>query len=83
MVLFLVVDRLMLVRAPTGAVDPGHYSECQPIRYIVSLSQTCRLATDTYLVNDDPSRGPGMPECFLVSDTYRAASTTCLTHLAC
>uniref|UniRef100_A0A3Q2DQ98 Nuclear factor 1 n=1 Tax=Cyprinodon variegatus TaxID=28743 RepID=A0A3Q2DQ98_CYPVA len=27
-------------------------------------------ATDTYLVNDDP-RGPGMPECFLVSDTYR------------
>ncbi|XP_075899904.1 nuclear factor I/Xa isoform X3 [Nelusetta ayraudi] len=29
------------------------------------------MATDTYLVNDDPSRGPGMPECFLVSDTYR------------
>ncbi|XP_053275010.1 nuclear factor 1 X-type isoform X1 [Pleuronectes platessa] len=29
------------------------------------------LATDTYLVNDDPARGPGMPECFLVSDTYR------------
>ncbi|XP_038148391.1 nuclear factor 1 X-type-like isoform X3 [Cyprinodon tularosa] len=28
------------------------------------------MATDTYLVNDDP-RGPGMPECFLVSDTYR------------
>ncbi|XP_041640888.1 nuclear factor 1 X-type-like isoform X5 [Cheilinus undulatus] len=28
-------------------------------------------ATDTYLVNDDPARGPGMPECFLVSDTYR------------
>jgi len=28
-------------------------------------------ATDTYLVNDDPTRGPGMPECFLVSDTYR------------
>nr|XP_057921500.1 nuclear factor 1 X-type-like isoform X3 [Doryrhamphus excisus]XP_057921501.1 nuclear factor 1 X-type-like isoform X3 [Doryrhamphus excisus] len=28
-------------------------------------------ATDTYLVNDDPSRGPGVPECFLVSDTYR------------
>ncbi|XP_062284352.1 nuclear factor 1 X-type-like isoform X2 [Scomber scombrus] len=29
------------------------------------------MATDTYLVNDDPPRGPGMPECFLVSDTYR------------
>ncbi|XP_054636319.1 nuclear factor 1 X-type-like isoform X3 [Dunckerocampus dactyliophorus] len=29
------------------------------------------MATDTYLVNDDPSRGPGVPECFLVSDTYR------------
>uniref|UniRef100_A0A8C5EJV3 Nuclear factor 1 n=1 Tax=Gouania willdenowi TaxID=441366 RepID=A0A8C5EJV3_GOUWI len=29
------------------------------------------MATDTYLVNDDPTRGPGMPECFLVSDTYR------------
>ncbi|TWW58519.1 hypothetical protein D4764_06G0000490 [Takifugu flavidus] len=28
-------------------------------------------ATDTYLVNNDPSRGPGMPECFLVSETYR------------
>lgn len=49
MVLFLVVDRLMLVRAPTGAVDPGHYSECQPIRYIVSLSQTCRLVDFEWL----------------------------------
>ncbi|XP_037553773.1 nuclear factor 1 X-type isoform X1 [Nematolebias whitei] len=29
------------------------------------------MTTDTYLVNDDPTRGPGMPECFLVSDTYR------------
>ncbi|XP_031688606.1 nuclear factor 1 X-type-like isoform X13 [Oncorhynchus nerka] len=29
------------------------------------------MATDTYLVNEDPSRGPGMPECFLVSDSYR------------
>ncbi|XP_062243126.1 nuclear factor 1 X-type-like isoform X4 [Platichthys flesus] len=29
------------------------------------------MATDTYMVNDDPARGPGMPECFLVSDTYR------------
>ncbi|KAJ4944454.1 hypothetical protein JOQ06_012998 [Pogonophryne albipinna] len=47
------------------------------------FSVTVGMATDTYLVNDDPSRGPGMPECFLVSDTYRAASTTCLTHLAC
>ncbi|TNN83657.1 hypothetical protein EYF80_006175 [Liparis tanakae] len=73
----------------------AHYSECRPIGCIVSLPDTCGLAdferlefvsaraTDTYLVNDDPSRGPGMPECFLVSDTYRAASTTCLTHLAC
>ncbi|XP_034150281.1 nuclear factor 1 X-type-like isoform X2 [Esox lucius] len=29
------------------------------------------MATDTYLVNEDPSRAPGMPECFLVSDSYR------------
>ncbi|XP_077460441.1 nuclear factor I/Xa isoform X3 [Stigmatopora argus] len=29
------------------------------------------MATDGYLVNDDPVRGPGVPECFLVSDTYR------------
>ncbi|KAM9817997.1 nuclear factor I/Xa isoform X5 [Syngnathus acus] len=29
------------------------------------------MATDAYLVNDDPVRGPGVPECFLVSDTYR------------
>lgn len=34
-------------------------------------------ATDTYLVNDDPSRGPGMPECFLVSDTYRVLAKKC------
>ncbi|XP_077428073.1 nuclear factor I/Xa isoform X2 [Vanacampus margaritifer] len=29
------------------------------------------MATDAYLVNNDPVRGPGVPECFLVSDTYR------------
>ncbi|XP_061627502.1 nuclear factor 1 X-type-like isoform X3 [Phyllopteryx taeniolatus] len=29
------------------------------------------MATDAYLVNDDSVRGPGVPECFLVSDTYR------------
>lgn len=28
----------------TGAVDPGHYSDCRPIRCIVSLSDTCGLA---------------------------------------
>lgn len=28
-------------------------------------------ATETFLVNEDPSRGPGMPECFVVSDSYR------------
>ncbi|XP_036445635.1 nuclear factor I/Xb isoform X12 [Colossoma macropomum] len=29
------------------------------------------MATETFLVNEDPSRGPGMPECFVVSDSYR------------
>ncbi|XP_060749224.1 nuclear factor I/Xb isoform X7 [Tachysurus vachellii] len=28
-------------------------------------------ATESFLVNEDPSRGPGMPECFVVSDSYR------------
>uniref|UniRef100_A0A668AC61 Nuclear factor 1 n=1 Tax=Myripristis murdjan TaxID=586833 RepID=A0A668AC61_9TELE len=28
-------------------------------------------ATETFLLNEDPSRGPGMPECFVVSDSYR------------
>uniref|UniRef100_A0A8C5DQP0 Nuclear factor 1 n=1 Tax=Gouania willdenowi TaxID=441366 RepID=A0A8C5DQP0_GOUWI len=29
------------------------------------------MATETYLLNEEPSRGPGMPECFVVSDSYR------------
>ncbi|XP_035856103.1 nuclear factor 1 X-type-like isoform X5 [Sander lucioperca] len=40
---------------------------CQSAGTLLLVQQ----ATDTYLVNDDPSRGQGMPECFLVSDTYR------------
>lgn len=28
----------------TGVVDPGHYSACQPIRGVISLSDTCGLA---------------------------------------
>ncbi|XP_037620380.1 nuclear factor 1 X-type-like isoform X18 [Sebastes umbrosus] len=44
---------------PVSCARAGHSSPLQ------------RPATDTYLVNDDPARGPGMPECFLVSDTYR------------
>ncbi|TMS14919.1 Nuclear factor 1 X-type, partial [Larimichthys crocea] len=28
-------------------------------------------ATETFLLNEEPSRGPGMPECFVVSDSYR------------
>uniref|UniRef100_A0A671T9E6 Nuclear factor I X n=1 Tax=Sinocyclocheilus anshuiensis TaxID=1608454 RepID=A0A671T9E6_9TELE len=28
-------------------------------------------ATEPFLVNEDPSRGPGIPECFVVSDSYR------------
>ncbi|XP_049925307.1 nuclear factor 1 X-type isoform X6 [Epinephelus moara] len=30
-----------------------------------------RQATETFLLNEEPSRGPGMPECFVVSDSYR------------
>ncbi|XP_042575552.1 nuclear factor I/Xb isoform X8 [Cyprinus carpio] len=29
------------------------------------------MATEPFLVNEDPSRGPGIPECFVVSDSYR------------
>uniref|UniRef100_A0A672GC76 Nuclear factor 1 n=1 Tax=Salarias fasciatus TaxID=181472 RepID=A0A672GC76_SALFA len=28
-------------------------------------------ATETFLLNEEPTRGPGMPECFVVSDSYR------------
>nr|XP_023666374.1 nuclear factor 1 X-type isoform X9 [Paramormyrops kingsleyae] len=28
-------------------------------------------ASETFMVNEDPSRGPGLPECFVVSDSYR------------
>ncbi|RXN25103.1 nuclear factor 1 X-type [Labeo rohita] len=31
-------------------------------------------ATEPFLVNEDPSRGPGIPECFVVSDSYRSLS---------
>ncbi|XP_067278476.1 nuclear factor I/Xb isoform X4 [Pseudorasbora parva] len=29
------------------------------------------MASEPFLVNEDPSRGPGIPECFVVSDSYR------------
>ncbi|XP_051570119.1 nuclear factor 1 X-type-like isoform X5 [Myxocyprinus asiaticus] len=29
------------------------------------------MATEPFMVNEDPSRGPGIPECFVVSDSYR------------
>ncbi|XP_055032780.2 nuclear factor 1 X-type isoform X9 [Misgurnus anguillicaudatus] len=29
------------------------------------------MATEPFLVNEDPSRAPGIPECFVVSDSYR------------
>uniref|UniRef100_H2MPW7 Nuclear factor 1 n=1 Tax=Oryzias latipes TaxID=8090 RepID=H2MPW7_ORYLA len=29
------------------------------------------MANESYLMNEEPSRGPGMPECFVVSDSYR------------
>lgn len=28
-------------------------------------------AAENFLLNEEPSRGPGMPECFVVSDSYR------------
>ncbi|TRY56062.1 hypothetical protein DNTS_017907, partial [Danionella cerebrum] len=29
-------------------------------------------ASEAFLVSDDPSRGSGIPECFVVSDSYRS-----------
>uniref|UniRef100_A0AAV2KKN0 Uncharacterized protein n=1 Tax=Knipowitschia caucasica TaxID=637954 RepID=A0AAV2KKN0_KNICA len=29
------------------------------------------MATEPFLLNEEPSRGPGMPECYVVSDSYR------------
>lgn len=38
------------------------------------------MASETYLVNEDPSRGHGMPECFVVSDSYRYYPTHLLNN---
>ncbi|KAM7372470.1 hypothetical protein PAMP_009634 [Pampus punctatissimus] len=42
-------------------------------------------ATETFLLNEEPSRGPGMPECFVVSDSYRenVQSQSSLNNLFC
>ncbi|XP_031427842.1 nuclear factor I/Xb isoform X12 [Clupea harengus] len=49
--------------------------ECDPgLRWQLCYDFSARswwMATETFLVNEDPSRGPGMPECFVVSDSYR------------
>ncbi|XP_034567761.1 nuclear factor I/Xb isoform X4 [Notolabrus celidotus] len=37
----------------------------------VGTSPHTTMATETFLLNEEPSRGPGMPECFVVSDSYR------------
>ncbi|XP_066564055.1 nuclear factor 1 X-type isoform X10 [Amia ocellicauda] len=29
------------------------------------------MATETFLVNEEPSRGPALSECFVISDSYR------------
>ncbi|XP_016516716.1 nuclear factor I/Xb isoform X13 [Poecilia formosa] len=29
------------------------------------------MATESFLLNEEPSRAPGMPECYVVSDSYR------------
>ncbi|XP_045572098.1 nuclear factor I/Xb isoform X10 [Salmo salar] len=55
--------------------------QCDPgLRWQLCYDFSARswwMATETFLVNEDPSRGPGMPECFVVSDSYRY----CTTHL--
>ncbi|XP_035510081.1 nuclear factor I/Xb isoform X3 [Morone saxatilis] len=38
------------------------------------------MATETFLLNEEPSRGPGMPECFVVSDSYRYYPTHLLNN---
>ncbi|XP_061893110.1 nuclear factor I/Xb isoform X8 [Entelurus aequoreus] len=38
--------------------------------YDFSARSWC-MATEHFLLNEEPSRGPGMPECFVVSDSYR------------
>ncbi|XP_049323594.1 nuclear factor I/Xb isoform X5 [Astyanax mexicanus] len=53
--------------AVDGQADPG-------LRWQLCYDFSARswlMATETFLVNEDPSRGPGMPECFVVSDSYR------------
>ncbi|KAJ8350882.1 hypothetical protein SKAU_G00260120 [Synaphobranchus kaupii] len=34
------------------------------------------MATEGFLVNEGPSRVPGLPECFVVSDSYRRHRNT-------
>ncbi|XP_057200970.1 nuclear factor I/Xb isoform X11 [Triplophysa rosa] len=47
--------------------DPGFRWQ---LRYGFS-ARSWLMATEPFLVNEDPSRGPGIPECFVVSDSYR------------
>ncbi|XP_033998076.1 nuclear factor I/Xb isoform X2 [Trematomus bernacchii] len=38
------------------------------------------MASEAFLCNEEPSRGPGMPECFVVSDSYRYYPTHLLNN---
>ncbi|KAG7227683.1 hypothetical protein INR49_029444, partial [Caranx melampygus] len=77
---------MLLLLLLLSALESSHFTHREPAEQpgptTTTAATTCRCAgillpaeagaaTDTYLVNDDPARGPGMPECFLVSDTYR------------
>ncbi|XP_054614661.1 nuclear factor I/Xb isoform X12 [Dunckerocampus dactyliophorus] len=47
--------------------------------YDFSARSWC-MATENFLLNEEPSRGPGMPECFVVSDSYRYYPTHLLNN---
>ncbi|XP_015251129.1 PREDICTED: nuclear factor 1 X-type-like isoform X10 [Cyprinodon variegatus] len=38
------------------------------------------MATESFLLNEEPSRAPGMPECYVVSDSYRYYPTHLLNN---
>ncbi|XP_061741573.1 nuclear factor I/Xb isoform X8 [Nerophis ophidion] len=47
---------------------------------IVGTFPCTTMATEHFLLNEEPSRGPGMPECFVVSDSYRYYPTHLLNN---
>ncbi|KAG7505446.1 hypothetical protein JOB18_031714 [Solea senegalensis] len=66
--------------APRWKLAQPNFSEWKWVFESVGTFPHTTMATETFLVNEEPSRGPGMPECFVVSDSYRYYPTHLLNN---